>query len=237
MLRSGLPCEVGESGRGRRIVEGRVVAATAAPTCGELVRRFRAVACPTDAELRLRREALAKGGDIGVAEATERAQRRAGLTQEELVARCGLSVEGLRKIERDRAVPQPDTLGILVRALDLSAADARLLRRAEECGRVARASGHNLKDGPDGIPAPLDRFVGRATLVAALTDLLAPGHGGWCPAHACPCRQQRGAGNPWRTTGHRGTCSHRRLCRAHLAPRHSLAGPWTRRLSRAGCWC
>ena len=182
MLRSGLPCEVGESGRERRIVEGRVVAETVAPTCGELVRRFRATACPTDAELRLRRGALAKGGDIGVAEATERAQRRAGLTQEELVARCGLSVEGLRKIERDRAVPQPDTLRILVRALDLSAADARLLRRAAEGGRVARVSGHNLKGGGDGIPAPLDRFVGRATLVVALTDLLAAGHGGVVPA-------------------------------------------------------
>ena len=123
---------------------GRQTTAIAAPTCGELVRRFRAAARPTEPELRLRREGLAGQYDIGGAEATERAHRRAGLTQEELVARCGLSVEGLRKIERDRAVPQPDTIRILVRALDLSAADARLLRRAAERGRVERASGPNL---------------------------------------------------------------------------------------------
>ena len=152
-------------------MEGRGATAIAAPTCGELVRRFRAAARPSEPELRLRRAALGGQYDIGDAEATERARRRAGLTQEELVARCGLSVEGLRKIERGRAVPQPDTIRILVCALDLSAADARLLRRAAERGRVARESEHNVIADPDRLPAPLGRFVGRATLA----DLLAPG--------------------------------------------------------------
>lgn len=46
--------------------------------------------------------------------------RRRGLTQEELVARSGLSVEGLRKIERDRVCPLDDTLLLLARALNVT---------------------------------------------------------------------------------------------------------------------
>ena len=178
--------------RGRRIVEGQGMGATAAPMCGELVRRFRSAARPTEPELRLRRELLAGDGGSGGAEAIARAQRRAGLTQEELVARCGLSVEGLRKIERGRATPQPDTIRILVRALDLSAADARLLRYAAERERTARPGRHTVEAGSASLPAPLDLFVGRVELAAALTHLLAPGHGSVLARTSLPTAPRRG---------------------------------------------
>src|SRR5579871_1141705 len=107
---------------------------------GQLVRRFRAASRPTMEELRLRRLTLgARREGLTAAEQTARARRRAGLTQEELVARCGLSVEGLRKIERDRVCPQPDTVRVLARALDLTPAAHAALMAACERTRAMRA--------------------------------------------------------------------------------------------------
>ena len=80
-----------------------------------------------------------------------RHRQAAGLTQEELAARTGLSVRGLSDLERGaRAVPRKDTLRLLVEALGLAGAERaalvaaanrrpsppRLRRRPRSCAHV-----------------------------------------------------------------------------------------------------
>ena len=54
----------------------------------------------------------------------------AGLTQEELAVRAGLSVRGLRYLEQGVRRPYPDTMQRIVDALALSAEDRHLLMAA-----------------------------------------------------------------------------------------------------------
>ncbi len=141
-------------------------------------------------ELRLRKQSLASQVDgLTTEEMALRVTRRRGLTQEELVARCGLSVEGLRKIERDRVCPLDDTLLLLARALRLTESEREMLLAAARQGRARRASSHpagvhvTLR-APDGarpplggaarLPALLTSFVGRQEAVAQLVAMLQP---------------------------------------------------------------
>ncbi|HXT35300.1 MAG TPA: helix-turn-helix domain-containing protein, partial [Chloroflexota bacterium] len=58
-------------------------------------------------------------------------RRAAGLTQEQLAERAGLSARGISDLERDeQRVPRRETLDLLVRALDLDRADRATLERA-----------------------------------------------------------------------------------------------------------
>src|SRR5690348_9708731 len=113
----------------------------ALPSCGALLRRFREQATPTAEELRRRRRALTSQVEgLTTSEIGMRIGRRRGLTQEELVARSGLSVEGLRKIERDRVCPLDDTILVLARALRLTDKGREVLLTAAEKARAARAT-------------------------------------------------------------------------------------------------
>jgi len=87
----------------------------------------------------------------------------AGLTQEALAARAGLSARGIQNLEHDLRRPYPDTLARLVRALDL-AGEARA--RFEEAGRSpprpSPAAGREADTAPrHNLPAQLTSLVGR----------------------------------------------------------------------------
>ncbi len=110
------------------------------------------------------------------------------------MARSGLSVEGLRKIERDRVCPLDDTLLLLARALHLTnrertaslLAAAQVARAATRSTEAAHPAWRHLqqasrKSGPlpgdvARLPAPLTSFVGRREAIARLVALLQP-HG------------------------------------------------------------
>jgi predicted ATPase/DNA-binding XRE family transcriptional regulator len=89
----------------------------------------------------------------------------AGLTQEQLAERAGLSVRGLRYLERAERIPYPDTVSRLAAALCLSEEEQRALV-------IAATS----RGGPglEPIPCPED-VVGRAGDVDAIVALLSGG--------------------------------------------------------------
>src|SRR5687768_354974 len=95
----------------------------------------------------------------------------AGLTQEELAERAGVSTRGISDLERSaRGLPRKDTLRLLLAALELSAAERSALvaaarrplpiARGEREGRLSR------------LPIPATPLVGRETDVAAVSALL-----------------------------------------------------------------
>ena len=88
---------------------------------------------------------------------------RAGLTQEELAERSGLSADAVGLLERgERRRPQRHTVGRLAEALALSGADREQLAAASRAGvRAARA-----------LPEPATPFVGRTAELAGAIDLL-----------------------------------------------------------------
>ena len=93
----------------------------------------------------------------------------AGLTQEELAERAGLSVRGLRYLEQGMRRPYPDTVQRLVDALALSADDRHLLMAAARSRSVAARVG----DGRGGrLPLPPSPLIGREREVAAAVDLV-----------------------------------------------------------------
>ena len=77
---------------------------------------------------------MATGGEADRSASFDALLRRhravAGLTQEELAERAGLSVRGLRYLEQGLRRPYPDTVQRLVDALALSAEDRQLLMAA-----------------------------------------------------------------------------------------------------------
>ncbi len=106
----------------------------------------------------------------------------AGLTQEALAERAGLSARGLSDLERGvHGVPRRDTLDLLITALALGSADKAQLvvaatRRKTASARV-RASSHTAGSVKDlslaaaMLPIPTDRLIGREREVAAATKL------------------------------------------------------------------
>jgi non-specific serine/threonine protein kinase len=111
-----------------------------------------------------------------------RAHRRAaGLTQEALAERAGLSRRGLQHLEAGDARPYPDTLEALAAALALAPAERARLRAAVPAPPArprpaAPADGPGGRRppgaGPAGLPAPLTSFVGREREVAAVREAL-----------------------------------------------------------------
>ena len=94
----------------------------------------------------------------------------AGLSQEELAQRAGLSVRAVSDMERGRTThPYPRSLRLLVTALGLSAADAGRLAAATTVGDADAPP--RLGPGPRQLPAPVRDFVGRAVELRLLDRL------------------------------------------------------------------
>jgi non-specific serine/threonine protein kinase len=93
---------------------------------------------------------------------------KAGLSQEELAERAGLSKRGISDLERGvRRAPHPATARRLADALGLTEPDkAHLLAAARTPHGEPSASGSG--DGRDNLPVQLTRFIGSAGEIAAL---------------------------------------------------------------------
>src|SRR5215210_2535134 len=96
----------------------------------------------------------------------------AGLTQEALAERAGLSTRGISDLERGaRELPRKDTLRLLLQALDLAPADrAALVVAARRPPATAPRGAHT--DRLSGLPAALTPLIGRETDIAAVSALL-----------------------------------------------------------------
>jgi transcriptional regulator with XRE-family HTH domain len=71
---------------------------------------------------------LPMSSEMGFGERLRQHRLAAGLTQEALAERAGLSVHGIQKLERGVTRPYPDTLRRLLRVLHLSADDQAALQ-------------------------------------------------------------------------------------------------------------
>jgi tetratricopeptide (TPR) repeat protein/transcriptional regulator with XRE-family HTH domain len=109
-------------------------------------------------------------------------RRSAGLSQQELAERSGLSIRAISNLERARTRrPHPDTLSRLADALrlddkarrELAAAAGRRLARtvtaAPEDKLPPQGAGLVV---PQQLPGPVRHFIGRESELAALTELL-----------------------------------------------------------------
>jgi predicted ATPase/DNA-binding XRE family transcriptional regulator len=98
----------------------------------------------------------------------------AGLSQEELAERAGLSAQAISALERGvRRAPYRDTIDLLAAALGLAAADRDLLAASVARARRPQAAG----PAPPGLargdlPLPTTSFVGRAQEQATVLRLL-----------------------------------------------------------------
>jgi predicted ATPase/transcriptional regulator with XRE-family HTH domain len=101
-------------------------------------------------------------------------RRAAGLTQEALAERAGLSRRGLQHLEAGDASPFRGTLEALVQALALGPEErARLQGAARATRPVALRKRTASGPGPaTNLPHPLSSFVGREAEVAAVCDRL-----------------------------------------------------------------
>ena len=106
------------------------------------------------------------------------ARRDAGLTQEELAERAGVSARTISDLERGVArAPRQDTCAMLISALDLSSADRmeweRVRRRlaTRRLSNSARAASQTLQTSPH-LPSPLTRFIGREREITDVAGLL-----------------------------------------------------------------
>jgi predicted ATPase/DNA-binding XRE family transcriptional regulator len=96
----------------------------------------------------------------------------AGLTQEALAERTGLSVRGLSDLERGaRRTPQPSTVRRLAQALDLSEAERADLQAVRDRRPVVGVKPAR-RQPPSSLPAPLTGFVGRERELAETRQLL-----------------------------------------------------------------
>lgn len=102
-----------------------------------------------------------------------RARRAAGLTQEALAERSGLSVRGIQDLERGMTHPLRDTVARFDRALGLAGADRAAFARAgaprppaQERQRAADATRH-------GLPVGVTSFIGRECELETVRRLVA----------------------------------------------------------------
>ncbi len=99
----------------------------------------------------------------------------AGLTQEELAERSGLSARGISDLERGaRERPHRDTLDLLIQALDLDTDQRATLVRAAR-PLVPTSSSPDSTQPPNNLPRPMTSLIGRANDVDTLVDLLRRG--------------------------------------------------------------
>src|SRR5437879_6031099 len=104
-----------------------------------------------------------------------RARVQAGLTQDQLADRAGLSVRTIRNLERGTGVrPREASARLLADALGLTGDERALLL---SLGRSARLPGDEAQTGsvrlpPRQLPAAVRSFSGREAQLATLTALL-----------------------------------------------------------------
>src|SRR5207302_3118530 len=85
---------------------------------------------------------------------------RAGLTQEELAERAGLSVRGLSDLERGgRRFPYPDTLARLADVLELGEPERAALLRARRQAKSPADEGPTPEPTPDRLPTGMITFM------------------------------------------------------------------------------
>ncbi len=99
----------------------------------------------------------------------------AGLTQEELAERAGLSAHGISDLERGvRSAPRKDTLALLLDALRPSPEERAALLAAARRPAAQRPLSAAALDAfaTTPLPVPLTPLIGREREVAALVDLL-----------------------------------------------------------------
>lgn len=98
----------------------------------------------------------------------------AGLTQEELANRAGLSERALGKIERgELRAPRASTLTLLTGALELNTEQTRALRLAAYGTVTVSAAPSSEGSASGALPSPPTPLLGREHEVGALCDLLA----------------------------------------------------------------
>jgi predicted ATPase/DNA-binding XRE family transcriptional regulator len=99
-------------------------------------------------------------------------RQRAGLTQEELAARAGLSADAIGALERGaRRRPYPHTVRVLAEALALSTAErAELIAAASPAGDAPLAPAPRASNGQ--MPAPATPLIGREREERTIADLL-----------------------------------------------------------------
>jgi predicted ATPase/DNA-binding XRE family transcriptional regulator len=101
-------------------------------------------------------------------------RRAAGLTQEVLAEKAGLSVHGIQKLERGITHPYPDTLQRLLRTFTLAPEDRQEFEAAARRPPQYTATGGRSSIAPrHNLPAQPTSFVGRQRELAELTELLA----------------------------------------------------------------
>ncbi|HEU5433927.1 MAG TPA: helix-turn-helix domain-containing protein, partial [Thermomicrobiales bacterium] len=108
----------------------------------------------------------------GFGELLRRGREAAGLSQEALAERSGLSARGISDLERGlRRQPQLETVRLLADALQLDAADRAAFltaARASAAGSVAAAR----DTAPSALPVPPTPLIGRQVEIAHLRALL-----------------------------------------------------------------
>src|SRR5687768_8774634 len=121
---------------------------------------------------------MLRGTPTNFAALLRRHRLAAGLTQEQLAERAGLSVYGIQKLERGTTHPYRDTAARLASALDLSAdaadqfwAAVEPVRRRGSVRSVTPRSGphHNL-------PIGVTSFVGREEELESIPSRLQTAH-------------------------------------------------------------
>src|SRR5687767_1033998 len=112
--------------------------------------------------------------ETGFGDLLRRYRIAAGLTQEELAERAGVSSRGISDLERGaRGLPRKDTLQLLLEALDLSPANRATLVAAARRPPSTASRRDEARSRPQ-LPVPLTPLIGReqelAKLIALLTE-------------------------------------------------------------------
>ncbi len=100
-----------------------------------------------------------------------RLREAAGLTQEELAERSGLSRDAVSALERGRRRhPQGQTIRALATALGLSDEEVRALRESTPL-RPGGGPAPRMEEPPSSLPTPLTRLIGRQAELGAASSL------------------------------------------------------------------
>lgn len=116
---------------------------------------------------------MAMAGAIRFGVLLRRRRLAAGLTQEALAERAGVSAKAVRGLERDpNRAPRLDTVALLADALGLGPTERARFLAAARPDSVAPAEAADRAVPPSALPRPLTPLIGRAGVVSAVAALL-----------------------------------------------------------------